>query len=131
MERLFDDWDDVTPLNFWPAVKRHWAPAIDVYEKDNNIVVELQIPKSEADKVNISVEDGVLRIEGGSEQEEEKEGKNYYRKEIRRGHFSRAISLPAGIKETEVKATHEDGVLKIVVPKAEVKEPKKIDVEVK
>jgi len=126
VERFFED-----DFGFFPAVRRHLGPSMDVYETDNDLVVELQVPKIDASKVNVEVEDGVLKIEGGDEQVKENEGKNYYRKEIKSGSFSRMLSLPVSVKEDEAKAVYEHGVLRVTLPKVEQKKAKRVDVEVK
>ncbi|MDP2647620.1 MAG: Hsp20 family protein, partial [Candidatus Yanofskybacteria bacterium] len=58
-------------------------------------------------------------------------GRHYFRREIRRGSFVKMISLPVPVKEDEAKAVFENGVLKVSIPKTEVKQPKKVNVEVK
>jgi HSP20 family protein len=127
IERFFDEED---MFGFFPAVKRHFGPAMDVYETDNDLVVELQAPKVDPGKINIAVKEGVLKIEGGEEQESEESGKTFHRKEIRKGHFVRMLSLPVNVKEDQAEATYENGVLKITIPK-DVKPAKKIEVKVK
>lgn len=127
IEKFFED----DFFGFFPAVRRHFAPPMDIYQTESDLVVELQVPKEVADKVDVSIEDGVLTVKGGEEKEEEEKGKNYYRKEIRKGSFSRSVALPADVKEEGAKAAYENGVLKITLPKTEVKKPKKIEVEVK
>jgi HSP20 family protein len=126
MEKIMDD----DFLGFFPAVRRFVAPAMDVYETEKELVVELQTPNIDPSKINVCVEDGVLKIEGGVENVKEKEGRNYYKKEIRSGQFARSLILPVGVKEDEVKAKYENGMLKITMPKSEIKKPKKIEVEI-
>jgi len=91
----------------------------------------MQMPKIDKDKVEISVEDGVLRVDARDEETIEQDEKEYYRKEIRSGSFSRAISLPVAVKEDKIEATYEDGMLKIKLPKVEPKKPKKVEVKIK
>lgn len=127
IDRFFDD-------DFWglvPAVKRRMDPPMDIYQTDSEFVVELQVPKDVASKVNVLVEDGVLKIEGGHEEQREDNGKQYFRREIRRENFSRMIALPMPVKEEQTKAEYENGVLKISIPKTEVKKPQKIEVNIK
>lgn len=127
VEKFFED----DFFGFFPAVRRHFAPPMDIYQTDNDLIVELQLPKDVADKVSISIEEGVLSINNGDVQEEEVKDKNYYRREIRKGGFARSVALPFLVKEEETKATYENGVLKIIMPKTEVKKPKKIEVNIK
>lgn len=126
IERLFND-DDL----FFPAVRRTFGPPMDVYQTDADVIVELQMPKIDPKNVKISIEEGILRIEGQSEETQEDKGKNYFRREIRSGSFARAISLPVPVKEDSVEATYEHGILKISMPKVEPKKPKNIEVRVK
>ncbi|MBX4211480.1 MAG: Hsp20/alpha crystallin family protein [Candidatus Yanofskybacteria bacterium] len=127
IERFFDE--DV--FGFVPAMKRRFEPPMDIYQTDSEFVVELQVPKTLAEKVNVEVEDGILKIAGEQEEVKEDEGRHYFRREIRKGSFQRMIALPVPVKEDEAKAVFENGVLKISIPKTEVKQPKKVNIEVK
>jgi HSP20 family protein len=77
------------------------------------------------------VEDNYLRISGKREEVQEKKEKNHYVKEIRRGSFERAVALPDMVDQEKVDAEYKDGVLKVTMPKREVKEEKKVKVKVK
>jgi HSP20 family protein len=127
LERFFED----DFFGFVPAVKRHLEPAMDVYQTEHDLVVELQVPKMEPKDIKVTVEDGVLKVEGGTSEQHEEKGKEYFRREIKRGQFVRMLSLPVSIKENEVKAAFEHGVLKVTMPKSESAKPKTIEVEVK
>jgi len=127
IERFFED----DFFGFVPAVKRHMEPAMDMYQTDTELVVELQVPKMDPKDIKVTVEDGVLRVEGGSEEEKKEDGKEYLRREIRRGQFVRMMSLPVAVKEDGAKASFEHGVLKITLPKVEAKKPKSVEIEVK
>jgi len=109
-------------------------PKIDIYEEDNNLVVEMDVAGIDPSKLQVSIKDNVLRAEGGEEKKVEEKKKDYYRKEIRRGYIKKVVSLPIPVDESKAQATCEDGILKIVVPKVKpvIEKPgKKIEVKVK
>lgn len=114
LERFFGDEDWFLPLV--PHMKIG-EPAMDVYEKDKDVVAEINLPGIDPDKVEVSVRDGVLRVSGTAEEKKEEKEKGYFRREIRRGSFERAARLPVPVKEDAVEATYEKGVLKVVMPK--------------
>jgi len=107
------------------------VPAIDVYEKENSLVVETALPGVDPKNVEISMEGGMLTISGSTERKTEVDEKDYYRKEIRQGQFRRQLSLPQGIDESEAKAAFKGGILTIELKKKEATKPKKISIEVK
>lgn len=114
-----------------PARMTTFTPAVDVYQDKNNVIVETPLAGVDPEKVNVFVENDVLKIEGKSEHKSEVDEKNYYRQEVRTGSFYRAVALPTQVKGDNAKATFENGLLKIVIPKAEAVKPKTIKVEVK
>ena len=129
----FDDMDKAFG-SMLPAVRGNqfgFTPALDMYEDQNNIIVETQLAGIDPEKVNISIENDVLCIKGESERQSEVEEKNYYRKEIRRGSFYRSVPLPAKVDGDKAKAATEDGILKITIPKAPEAKPKNIKIETK
>ena len=111
------------------GLSNSWDLAADVYEENGNIVVEMNVPGIDPDKVSIELEDHHLKVSGLREEEEETEDKNYYRKEIRRGSFERIIPVPSGVAIEKTMAEFSDGVLKISLPKKEAKGPNKIKVK--
>lgn len=123
MDKMFSD--------FAPVRSNGFVPAVDVYEKENMVMVETQLAGIDPEKVSISIENDVLTIKGESEKKSEVEDKNYYRKEIRRGSFFRSISLPTHVNGDKASAIAEDGVLKISIPKADEEKPKTIKIETK
>jgi len=108
-----------------------FVPAVDVYEEKNNVIVETPLAGIEPEDVNVSVEKGVLTIAGESKREREVEEKNYYRKEVRSGSFYRQVALPVAVKEDNIDASFEDGVLKVICPKTIPTKAKKVSVTVK
>ena len=129
----FEEFDNFFERNLPKAWSEEWemAPACDVYQKDNEVVVETSVPGIDSDKIDISIEDDVLTIKGETEKKEEVKKEDYFRKEIRKGSFSRVVGLPVPVKPDEASAKFDNGILKISIHKAEpVKESKRIKVEV-
>lgn len=128
LDKMFGDEDWLFPI--FPRVDSV-KPAMDVYETDKSIVAEVSIPNFDPEKIDVSVKDGILRIRGQMEEKKEDDKKGYWRREIRKGSFERAVRLPVSVKEDGVEATYEKGVLKITVPKAEAKAAPRIQVKMK
>jgi HSP20 family protein len=112
------------PLAAWPwyravpAGNARWAPACEVFSKDGDVVVELDLPGVDPDKdVQVTVQDGVLCI-SGERHPRDREGEGYYRREWRQGAFTRGFTLPAGVTGEGITASYHNGVLQVVVPKA-------------
>ena len=122
--------DDELFLPVFPRME-FVRPAMDVKETDKEVVAEIEIPGFDPEKVDVSVRDGILRVSGKMDEKKEEKEKGYWRKEIRKGSFERMIRLPVAVKEGAVDATYEKGVLKIVIPKAEVKPASKVKIKVK
>ena len=125
-------------MNRFPAqfnrsgeLSKGFAPAMNVYEENDDIIVETPLAGIDPKDVNVNVEKGVLTVQGETKKEHEVDDKNYYRKEIRSGSFFRQVSLPSAVREEEVSAEFENGMLKIRAPKAEPKAGKKIEVKIK
>ncbi len=127
MPEPFNDWDKL--FEGWPAGTA--APAVDVWEDENNVYVEAPLPGIDAEKVDISIENDVLTLGGENKKKSEIDEKDYYRKEVRYGSFHRAVALPSAVKGDKAKADYEDGVLKVTIPKEERARPKKVKVNVK
>jgi HSP20 family protein len=131
---VFNDMDEV--FNRFPMMSgnqslKSFVPAMDVYETDKEVMVETPLAGVDPKDVSVSVQKGVLTIKGESKKEHEVDEKNYYRKEIRSGSFYREVQLPTPVVEDEVKAEFDNGMLKVICPKAQPAEAKKIDVQVK
>ena len=107
-----------------------WAPRMDVYEKDNNLIVKADLPGLKNEDVQVELDDGGLVIRGTSTTESEAKEENYYRMERSVGTFYRRLPLPFEVKPDQIKATMRDGVLEVRVPRPAEKraEAKKIPV---
>ncbi len=119
LERWFEDWPE-----FEGATDRE-IPRMDIYQKDNDIIAEVELPGVDLKDINVEVKDNVLTVEAKKKKEEKEEKKGYYRRELSTGYYKRRVRLPEGVKSGETKAKYEDGVLKIIVPREKQKEEKK------
>ena len=105
-----------------------WAPALDISERKDAYLVTVELPGVKLDDLQITLDDGLLTIQGERHVASESSEQQYHRVERRYGAFRRSISLPAHVLADAVEASVEDGVLQILVPKAEEAKPKSIRV---
>jgi HSP20 family protein len=127
MDRLFDD-AFTRPF----SLREGWsAPAIDMYQTDDEIVVKAALPGIKPDEVQINVIGEVLHIKGEVKNEEEKNEKAWHIREQRWGAFERSVALPTDVVAAKAKAEFENGVLTITLPKAEEVKPKTINIKAK
>jgi HSP20 family protein len=105
-----------------------WAPALDISERKDAYLVTVELPGVEADDLEITLEDGLLTIQGERHFAHDSSEQQFHRIERRYGAFRRAITLPAQVMAEGIQATAEDGVLQILVPKMEEATPKRIKV---
>ena len=102
--------------------------ALNVYEKDDSLVVEAEMPGFDPDDIDLSIERGMLTIRGEMEEEDQREDRNYLVREYRRGTFLRSVRLPDTVDTEKVQTSFENGVLKLVFPKAEQAKARRISV---
>lgn len=132
MPPMFQDFNDMfEDFSGNTSLTGNFSPAVDVYEKDNQVVVETPLPGIDAQNLKISIENDVLSIEGSSEKKSEIDEKNYYRKEVRYGSFHRAVALPCSVDGDKADADYKDGMLRVTIPKAAVAQKKTIKVSTK
>ena len=105
-----------------------WAPALDITERKDAYLVTVELPGVKLDDLEITLEDGLLTIQGERQFTSESSEQQFHRVERRYGAFRRSITLPAHVMADEVEASMEDGVLRILVPKAEEAKAKRIQV---
>jgi HSP20 family protein len=105
--------------------------ATDVFEKGNTVMVEMNIPGIDPDTFEISVEDNHLVVSGKREEERETRDKDYYSKQIRRGHFQRVVPLPTAVEGSKASADYDNGVLRIALPKKSSGSGNKVKVRAK
>ncbi len=107
-----------------------WMPRVDVFERDANLIVRAEVPGTDTDNLEVTVEGGTLTISGSRSFEHEAEDNGFHRKEIFEGQFKRTVLLPEGVDPQSISATSKDGILEITVPKRPEVLPRKVTVEV-
>lgn len=105
-----------------------WAPAVDIRETDAELIVYAAMPGLDKKDVGLELKDNTLVLSGrmkplGSDED------SWIRRELPRGEFYRAFSLPADVQADKVKASMKNGVLEIRLPKAEEARPRKVEIE--
>jgi HSP20 family protein len=105
-----------------------WAPALDISERKDAYLVTVELPGVEADDLDITLEDGLLTIQGERHFAHDSSEQQFHRVERRYGAFRRSITLPAHVMAEGIQASADNGVLQILVPKMEEATPKRIQV---
>ena len=109
--------------------KRVWAPAADVYETKNEMVIVAELPGLSEKDIHLSMTGDLLTIQGERQWGGEAKDASHYRRERWFGTFERTFSLPMPVDSGQVKATYRDGVLTVKLPKVEEIKPKEIKIE--
>jgi HSP20 family protein len=109
-------------------VASSWAPAVDIYEKENALVLATEVPGLDENDIEIKIEDNTLTLKGERKFEKETKEENYHRIERSYGSFHRSFTLPRYIDEDKINAEYENGVLKITMPKKAELKAKKVKV---
>ncbi len=127
MDKLFEEFFTRRPRG---QVLMTWQPAVEVFETDNDVVVRAELPGIDPKHVDIAVTNDTLTIKGEARAEQEDKGRNYYRRELHYGSFTRALALPDGVNGAQATASYKNGILEIRVRKSERAKPKTVKVEV-
>jgi HSP20 family protein len=107
-----------------------WVPAMDIQETEGEYLVHADLPAVNKEDVKVSVQEGVLAVEGERRQEREEKGRKFHRIERSYGKFVRRLALPTDVDEQKVAAEFKDGVLSVHLPKSTAAKPRSIDVSV-
>ncbi len=136
IDRMMADFFGRKGRSWWP---QRWlrpdeeditAPAIDLYEDKDDIVVKAELPGMEKDDVEVNLSDRLLTIKGVKKKEEEINEESYYRSERSYGSFLRTLELPKDVHPDKVKASFKSGVLEVRLPKTEEAKTREIKVRV-
>lgn len=114
---------------YFPLTTAAWSPAIEVLDRDDKIIVRADLPGIKPEDVKVELLNNGLCISGETKQEQEQEREGYYHSERSYGNFCRVIALPEGIKEDQVTANFNNGVLEVTMPQPEQRRRKQIQIQ--
>ena len=126
MDRFFDD--DFRPFQWLSGSSMGPALPLDVTTDADSVTIEAALPGIKPEDVDITVENGTVTISGRTAEERTADEGSYVLQEIRRGSFSRTVALPNGLEPDKAKATFENGILRLELPKAEQLKPRQIKI---
>jgi HSP20 family protein len=132
IDNMFGGWPFATPTAERANGAAVWAPAVDIVEEDQKLVVKVDVPGVSPENIKVHVEDHTLTIEGHRESEtlrEEENGKQHYIERIS-GTFSRSIRLPEDANIEQIEAENKNGVLRIAIPYVPQAQPKQVEIKV-
>ena len=107
-----------------------WAPAVDIYETENELVLKADLPDVNEKDLDIRIESNILTIKGERKFEEKVNEDNYLRIERTYGSFSRSFSLPSTVDNGSIKANYKNGVLTVELPKRAESKPRQVKINV-
>jgi len=107
-----------------------WTPALDISEDKDNVYVRVELPGMRKEDIDLALHNGSLSISGERKGNEEFKDAEVYRAERFFGRFQRTVTLPTLVAADKIRAQYKDGILDVVLPKAEEAKPKHIDVRV-
>lgn len=116
------------PTSFLSKSGMDLSPRIDISETDSEYKIEAELPGINQKEIDVKIDNNILTIKGKKEDVKEEKEKNYHLRERYYGAFQRSISLPNNIEPEKIKASFENGVLNISVPKSDKRTPKKIEI---
>ena len=108
-----------------------WTPAVDIYETADTIVMKAELPGVTREDIHIQINGSTLTLKGERRFARDVQEESYLRIERAYGSFHRSFALPATVQQENVRAVLKDGVLELVLPKAEDSKPKRISVDVR
>jgi len=113
-----------------PQTNRPWAPAVDIYETENELVFQADLPDVDQKAIDVRVENQTLTIAGERKFEKKDTGKGFHRIERSYGNFVRSFAVPNAFDTDQVNASYRNGVLTVTLPKKEAAKPRQIKVDV-
>jgi len=130
MNRLFDNFFGQSPMTTGRGGERMWAPAVDIRENKDDLVLAFEIPGIREKDVTVSITGDLLTVRGERRFDHEVKDESYYRVERLYGKFERNIELPMAVQSDKVRAAYRNGVLEVTLPKVESVKPKEVKVDI-
>ena len=127
MNRLFEEFP-ASQREEKDVMTSNWAPAVDIYETANELVLTAEIPGIDEKDIEIKIEDNTLSLKGERKFEKETKEENFHRIERSYGSFYRAFTLPNSVDTEHIQAMHDNGVLRVVMPKKQELKPKTVKI---
>lgn len=125
-DEFFNDWSSRS----LQETARTWTPAVDILEKDGNLILRAELPGINEKEIDLKLEGNVLTLRGERKLEDERESNNYHRIERFYGAFSRSFTLPETVDRDQIKADYKNGVLTVTIPQRPEVRPREIPVSV-
>jgi len=128
MDKMFEEFFE--KVRFPSARERSWTPALDVYETKKEVIITVDVPGVDPKEVTVSIVEGSLTIKGERKKDADLKDEDLFRAEREFGAFQRMVQLPAEVSADKAKASYNNGVLKIIIPKAQKSAPREVKVDV-
>ena len=107
-----------------------WQPAVDIYETDEGLVIQAELPGVKKEDVSVELKDNILTLKGERKVDNEIDEQRYFRKERCFGTFHRSFTLRESVQADKIKARFKEGILEVEIPKAEAERPRQITVDI-
>ena len=127
MNRLFED-AVMARGEEKDMISSTWIPSVDIYETENSLILTAEIPGVDENNIEIKIEDNTLSLKGERLFEKETTEENYHRIERSYGSFYRSFAIPRSVDQEKIRAEHDNGVLRITMPKKPESKPKTVKV---
>jgi HSP20 family protein len=105
-----------------------WSPSVDIFETENELVLTAEVPGIDEKDIEIKLEDNTLTLKGERKLEKETKEENYHRIERAYGSFYRSFTLPSYIDQDKISAEHQNGILKVIMPKQPELKPRNVKI---
>lgn len=129
MPRAFGAWPRFAVSDNGGA-KLEWSPSADISETEKEYLVRAELPAVKKEDVKVTVDDGMITIQGERKQRKEEKNEKFHRVESVTGSFTRSFTLPDNVDEKNIRCESQDGVLTVHIPKTEIEKRKPIEIKV-